>query len=366
MTMVKSLVNPPEHLNSVAIFGLSLTFSLWLITSWRLFFHYFGCPCSPTSQEISRVPGLTMRRSFHSLLWISTLFEGIAYIEGTISNNSEIVAYILLRFGLTVFQYGAFSVVTVYWIQQCQTARAGAHETKKIFVILVGILVSTSVLLFAFAVWDVVDLLLYYDNIDDFVANSMLHFIMAPIVCVTWNILGINNLVCVYLIVIRLVKVPSWKNLGRMQKFRLVMHKISGMIICAICYMVRGIYVIIHLAGISYETDWMYWMGAVWIPTVVPSIILLYAFRRRDRLPGWIEGGHVVDLVAPPTEAFSALSNYLTDADHLSVSEATPTPRPSLEVDNNRSKSNGLYFYDFSQSDSRSGRLSGTYPAELI
>lgn len=85
----------------VGIIGASLTGVLFLITSWRLIFHSWGCcDCRfPDRQHAAFISegahqmdtgflgggipgGLTMRRAYHVLLWYAAarIFEGITVI----------------------------------------------------------------------------------------------------------------------------------------------------------------------------------------------------------------------------------------------------------------------------------------------
>lgn len=55
---------------TVGFYGAILTGTLFLIATWRLTAHLFGyCTGCGGSGGGGRAEGMTMRRSFHSLLW---------------------------------------------------------------------------------------------------------------------------------------------------------------------------------------------------------------------------------------------------------------------------------------------------------
>jgi len=59
-------------LQAGAVIGLSLTATLWLVSSYRLASHFIGWTiCKPRDfdQQGRLAEGMTMRRMFHILLW---------------------------------------------------------------------------------------------------------------------------------------------------------------------------------------------------------------------------------------------------------------------------------------------------------
>ena len=53
----------------------------------------------------------------------------------------------------------------------------------------------------------------------------------------------------------------------------------------------------------TFEAGVGWWVGNCWIPTFVPSIMLLYSIRKRDREPGTIDGVSEPLLPSPHAEA---------------------------------------------------------------
>merc|ERR1719148_445016 len=59
---------------------------------------------------------------------------------------------------------------------------------------------------------------------------------------------------------------------------------IVPMVLCGLSYYLRSGWTAADIAGRSGGLSW--WIGGCWLPTFVPSVMLLYSVRKRDRDTG--------------------------------------------------------------------------------
>jgi len=111
------------------LIGLCVSVSLWLVTSWRLLRHLL---CRKRIQPASSI---TLRRSFHLLLWAAMSFEAAGYAsmmglfssfqEEMDSTSKDRLDYVLFELiGRSVFEFLAFASVTVLWYNTAKEATA--------------------------------------------------------------------------------------------------------------------------------------------------------------------------------------------------------------------------------------------------
>ena len=86
----------------------------------------------------------------------------------------------------------------------------------------------------------------------------------------------------------KLTGLRNWKSLPKKVQLRILMQTFFTMFSCAFCYILRSIMIILEYHSICHEekmieTSPIWWFGAIWIPTVVPSCLLLFTMRNLDK-----------------------------------------------------------------------------------
>mmetsp|Transcript_27933 Transcript_27933/g.43385 ORF Transcript_27933/g.43385 Transcript_27933/m.43385 type:complete len:386 (+) Transcript_27933:284-1441(+) len=333
--------------STVGVYGVSLTGTLFLIATWRLTAHLFGyCTgCGGTSGGGGRAEGLTMRRSFHSLLWIAMLFEMLGYAEmlgfrlSEDKNKSEKWGYCLLEvLGRCTFEFGAFSVATVLWFFTVKSSRAGQgvgtgtneehfqNFGKLYFLPFLVLLVFFA--LTTHSIFVAVDLVQGDDEtLHDWKYNSSEHQRHLVAEGCWWAIHGVMVLTCGWLMYLRLLGLPSYRSLRASQKTPILTRMLVTLFSCAACYEMRAVMIFLARTSLDdddpdaedFENGHVWWICAMWVPTLVPSTLLLYAFRRLERRPSWIEGvpestASAIPSPSPPDEIWKSFKRIIYDS----------------------------------------------------
>ncbi|KAL3764550.1 hypothetical protein ACHAWO_007921 [Cyclotella atomus] len=319
-----SLTSTSIHLNpnlnnlAASITGLSISTFIFVIASWRLLVHYSGwlikCGCiqsSSTTTNINnsgtnvgnvyiRSEGLTTKRILHILLWSAMLIEGIAYIDMLIVGSSNQVNYLCLDIlGRGIFEYTTFGILTVYWFHMTSAARAIDREKDVMFTLFPVLLGLVTVCMIGVNTLEAVVLLRNtegYTSLSEFRSESSIHRITLLIECICWGIHAIIVSICGGMVYRRISSLPNFAALGSKAKHRIYNKMLFPIVCCALSYALRaGWYGADYVSRIqdpntTFETGAGWWIGNVWIPTLIPSLCLLYSVRKRDREPGSIDG----------------------------------------------------------------------------
>lgn len=332
------LVGGPVMTAKVAgIVGLCLTSSLWIIVSWRLLFHS-KCWC----YREAVVDGVTIKRMLHGLLWATMVVEGVAYalmVGGT--DTSHKVTYTLLDIiGFGILEYWTFVVGTAYWFNLIYTARS-VGESKFTLLIFPTILVIITLAVTVVSIFEAMDLWNgLYLSVSEFREQSRLYRIALLTESVGWGIHGALVVICGCMVHRRISSLPTISQV-RSEARRNIMNKmIIPMVFCALSYFLRSGFLAADFATHvinksnntgNFEAGVGWWIGYCWIPTLIPSIMLLYSIRKRDReSPG--DGAVYMILQSPnsvgshedPFRSFQRTRDY-DDGTYESIGSVKPS-----------------------------------------
>ncbi|KAL9184458.1 hypothetical protein ACHAXT_002544 [Thalassiosira profunda] len=288
--------------------GLSITSVLWLISSWRLVYHYSGwcSKCCPRSGEESvsngspdsdqvRTEGLTTKRILHGLLWLAMTVEGVAYADMVATNASNKLNYTLLDIiGRGILEFSTFVIGTVHWFGILARAGAGGAAGKRVspkFYPL--LLLVTTIAVTVCSVFEAVALLSGgYESVHDFRSRSRIHRVTLIVESAGWGTHAVVVAICGGMVHRRVKNLPTFSQV-RSEARRAIVHKmIVPIVFCGLCYALRAGWMAadfvsrIQSPETTFEAGLGWWIGNCWIPTFIPSVMLLYSIRRRDREPG--------------------------------------------------------------------------------
>lgn len=302
--------------------GLCISATLWLITFWRVVFHLLRCRQQRESSSWEKC--VTPRRVFHALLWMAMSLECVAYADVArlipLSRDRALatkMGYVLLEvIGRAIFEYQAFIVVTILWYD---TARATAEE-RKVLDSLPRILLGTGLTLSIASIWEAVDILTS-SNEASWVFRGHI-FVEA----VSWGIHAIAAFICTWLTATRILRLSTLPQSDTWTRHAILSKSLAPMILCVICYTVRAVWLVCLFISMPitsnlanrYGVAW--WIGFVWIPTLVPSTMLLYSARKRDPTP--VDNDRLTHPLlptpGPPAEAFISFRKFRENHDLFS------------------------------------------------
>mmetsp|Transcript_9849 Transcript_9849/g.14068 ORF Transcript_9849/g.14068 Transcript_9849/m.14068 type:complete len:401 (+) Transcript_9849:81-1283(+) len=318
-----SVAGPTLSFRVSGIVGLCITGILWIIVSWRLLYHYSGwwvkcCKSrreqqhpNNTGQEILgeepdsdivishlRTDGFTMKRSLHIMLWSTMTVDLVGYADMVGTNVSNKLNYTLLDIvGRGIFEFTTFVIGTIHWFKVTSKARAGASEKQVMFTLLPSILILANVAVICCSIFEAVVLLAGdSEDIHEFRSTSKIHRISLIVESSGW---GIHALVVSFLgrmVYKRIASLPTFSQVRSRAKRNIITKMIIPIIFCALSYALRSAWMAADFASrilrpdSTFETGIGWWIGNCWIPTIIPSMMLLYSIRKRDREPGMIDG----------------------------------------------------------------------------
>mmetsp|Transcript_19467 Transcript_19467/g.41637 ORF Transcript_19467/g.41637 Transcript_19467/m.41637 type:complete len:360 (-) Transcript_19467:182-1261(-) len=312
------------------IVGLCITSFLWVIASWRLLYHYSGwcskcCKRTKEDEEINhlRTDGLTTKRLLHGLLWTAMVVEGVAYADMVGTNSSNKLNYVLLDIiGRGILEFSTFVIGTVHWFNITSQARAG--DKKLAFAIFPAILAILTIAVTVSSTFEAVTLLHGgYDTVHGFRSQSDIHRITLLVESVGWGIHAGIVAICGRMVYLRISSLPTFSQVRSHAKRNIITKMIIPMIFCALSYLLRSGWMAADFASrlVSPETTFEqgvgWWVGNCWVPTFIPSIMLLYSIRKRDREPGSIDGVPETLLQSPnaemPADPFQSFQQTFRD-----------------------------------------------------
>ncbi|CAB9505008.1 expressed unknown protein [Seminavis robusta] len=345
------------------VIGLMLSIPLWLLTSWRLSFHFNG--------GSSR---WTLRRRFHVLLWCATLSEAIAYADfaGLVAPIfgrafSDKIGYILLDLaGRSIFEFLAFSSVTELWLQtslQASPTTISRHYHQRSLLIrtLNRVLGGVSVLMSGILIVYLL-LLTTGEPIEKIEKSELLFRIQILMESLAWAVGAAFVLMCIQITKERIqISFATFPPADEAERINLQVQALAPMVVCASCYGLRAFFLFCRLVGaesavfvatMRFHPVW--WLFFVWAPTLLVVAAALYAARRRDR-SALLDGGggdpllpdnHIPLLgqlgqpsVPPPAAAFQNFRRFAegitTPSPSVGPSSPVKTPQQSNDDDNN-------------------------------
>ena len=281
----------------VGIVGICITSFLWIIVSWRLFYHYSGWWCTNSccskrvgEEEDIRTDGLTTKRLLHVLLWTTMVVEGVAYADMISTDSSNKLNYTLLDIvGRGILEFWTFIIGTVYWFNVISQSRVG--DKRLAFAFFPSILALITIGVTVSCILEAVALLTGSETIDEFRETSKIHRITLMVEAAGWGIHAVIVAVCGTFVYKRIQSLPTLSQVRSQAKRNIINKMIIPMVFCALSYALRSGWMAADFASrivspeVTFEAGVGWWVGNCWIPTFVPSIMLLYSIRKRDREP---------------------------------------------------------------------------------
>jgi hypothetical protein len=313
--------------------GLCISAALWLITLWRVGFHLLRC-CKEQNENSSSTScekSMTRRRVFHALLWMAMSLECVAYADVAgifpLSHDRAYatkLGYVLLEVIGRAFEFLAFSIVTMLWFD---TARATTAEERTLLDSLPRILLALGLILSMASVWEAFDILI---SSKDASWVFRLHIFVES---VSWGLHAIAAAICTWMTATRILRLSTLPQSGIWTRRAVFSKALAPMILCSMCYAARAVWLLClfvqmpktsNLAN-RYGVAW--WIGFVWIPTLVPSTTLLYSARKRDPPPDQDNDRLTHPLLptpGPPAEAFISFKRFRENHDLFSPLSVDP------------------------------------------
>lgn len=149
------------------IVGLCLTSFLWIITSWRLFYHHLNC-------QRFRADDFTTKRLLHGFIWTTMIIEMIAYVSMVKKNSANKFNYTVLNIvGMGILETFTFIIGTIHWFNIISRGRV---EDKNLAVTIYPVLALVAIGLTVSSTYEAVDLWKGgYDTIEGFRAGSKIY-----------------------------------------------------------------------------------------------------------------------------------------------------------------------------------------------
>mmetsp|Transcript_11992 Transcript_11992/g.25540 ORF Transcript_11992/g.25540 Transcript_11992/m.25540 type:complete len:361 (+) Transcript_11992:125-1207(+) len=297
------------------IVGLCITSLLWVIVSWRLLYHYSGwcsnCFNRPKDDErnLPRMDGLTTKRILHGLLWTAMVVEGVAYADMVATNSSNKLNYTLLDIiGRGILEFSTFIIGTVHWFNIISHARAG--EKKLAFTFFPAILAIVTIAVTVSSTFEAVALLHGgYESVHEFRATSQIHRVTLLVESAGWGIHAIIVTICCKMVYKGISSLPTFSQVRSEAKRNIINKMIIPMVFCALSYALRSGWMAADFASrivspeTTFEAGLGWWIGNCWIPTFIPSIMLLYSIRKRDRETGSMDSARENLIQSPHAES---------------------------------------------------------------
>jgi hypothetical protein len=283
------------------------------------------------------------------------------------------LGYVLLEvFGRSIFEYLAFSVVTVMWFKTAIEARfVNREEMNRFLTCLPKILLGWACLLVGISLLQAVDIISAGTIDPDGQYKGSAWALRAHLLVegFSWGFHAILAMLCVAITAKRIMYLSTWPQSGVMTRLKIMTKALLPMILCALCYTTRSLWLIqqfaqmpsapTHSAHRSYP-GW--WIGFVWIPTLLPSAMLLYSARKRDPMPSIGDESYSSPLLptpVPPAEAFISFQRF---SEHGGDAPYTPL-RIGYDDDDEDDDDDTA---DEEALDKRSGRLSSVEDSTLV
>ena len=236
------------------------------------------------------------------------------------------LGYVLLEvIGRAIFEFLAFSVVTILWFNTAQDVSTA--ERRIVLDSLPGVLIATGLVLSIGSVWEAADMLTS-SNEASWVFRG--HILLEGL---SWGIHAMIVAVCAILTAKRILRLSTLPQSDTWTRTAVLVKPLVPMALCCICYMVRAVWLVrlfVTMPKTSNLADRYgvaYWVGFIWIPTMVPSTMLLYSARKLDPAPD--QGNDplarpLLPTPVPPAEAFISFRRFKENHDLFSPLSEDP------------------------------------------
>ena len=266
----------------VGVLGFSFYAILFLAVSFQLKHHL-------TKGDFR----LTLRKSFHTILWMYALLEALSYIpmafEGATIYTKPFYIMHLLAISCDIT---AFSLVTVLW---SRTLTLTPNERRFFSSSFPFVLITADAAFLVYSVFVCFDIVRYRAeqtneevDLDTWAKSSpsYKHLLIAEPCALSFNALCV--IVYGAKMVYKLVSLRNWPTLPRQVQLRILTQTFFTMFSCAFCYLLRSLMLVLEYSRIErsdslMDTNAAWWFGAIWIPTIVPSCLLLFTMRNLDK-----------------------------------------------------------------------------------
>lgn len=275
--------------------GFCLSSVLLILAIWRLAYHF-------SSNDFS----WTSRRVFHGLFCVAMLVEAFSYADlcGMISLSSdpqisERLGYILLEIvGRSLLEVLTYSVVTALWLETVgkNIGRLGQN----------ALLVSWGAIVLSTSSLQIVEMLRSEQDVE---WTYQLHcFVEAT----CWLLHCMASVACCVFTTKRIVSLSTFPQFSAGTRIKVLVKALLPMMLCSICYGLRSgclfVYELESRTPTYSRESLLWWIGFSWVPTLIPSLMLLYSTRKRDIGMGYHQDSTSVPLLlsppGPPAEAF--------------------------------------------------------------
>ena len=269
-------------------------------------------------------------------------FELIAYLDlaNIVSLHTEFcyrqkIGYALYDIiGRGIFEFTTFAIGTTIWFQQIAAGRAIATEESIVFHVYPFLLTLASIVLAVSATNESARLLnpnSIYPTLTDFERGARAHRAQVLVESAAWSLHGLVVTIGAVMLFTRISGLPTYsRTVPLHSKLDVILKMIGPMMVCCICFFLRASFLFANYVNIvKGHTEYLegtvkWWIGNIWVPTVLPGVVMLYSTRRRDRSPGAIEGISDASLIPeaiPPQEAFLACRRMVGNEENGGVEE---------------------------------------------
>ncbi|GMH59380.1 hypothetical protein TrRE_jg11471, partial [Triparma retinervis] len=228
---------------------------------------------------------LTLRKTFHLSLFIYVALESISYIPMTfLSETSYTPPYYACHLLAVSFDVTAFSLVTVLW------SRTVLNVTNKKYRWIYGLVGAVDVGFLVTSLSVIHDMSLHTprSDLNAWAESSGCYKLLLLLEPTTLTFNALCVIVYGSRMLHKLVSLRNWDSLPRAVQVRILTQTFFTMFSCAFCYLLRSTLLFLEYRRIQSDeslmpTSWMWWVGAIWIPQIVPSGLLLFTMRNLDK-----------------------------------------------------------------------------------
>mmetsp|Transcript_21807 Transcript_21807/g.45444 ORF Transcript_21807/g.45444 Transcript_21807/m.45444 type:complete len:378 (+) Transcript_21807:191-1324(+) len=260
----------------VGVLGFTMFLILSFIVFYRLLYHL-----KHGSNGL-----FTLRKTFHLSLFIYVALESISYIPMSfLSLDQYSPVYYACHLLAVSFDITAFSLVTVLW------SRTVLNVNNRRYRWIYGLVGGVDIGFFISSCCVINDMLTNTSSSSDLNAWASSSPSYANLLILEPCTLTFNAL-CVIVygsrMLYKLVSLRNWGALPRKVQVRILTQTFFTMFSCAFCYLLRSFLLFLEYRKIKVSdslmpTNWLWWVGAIWIPQIVPSGLLLFTMRNLDK-----------------------------------------------------------------------------------
>lgn len=276
------------------IIGLCLASFLCVVASWRLLYHYSGwCDSKYEEEDVNhyRIDRMSTKRMLHGLLWSASVVEIVAYADMVATNSNCKLSYSLLDVvGRGILEFSTFIVGSRHWFHIISESRAVGEE-RLTFALFPIILAIITIAVIISSTIEVVDLWAGgYDTVEDFQRSSKMHQATLLVDAVAYLALALIVAKSAAMVHKRISSLPTMSQVRQHAKRNIINKMMIPMIFCALSYALRSAWMATDFTSriispdTNFESGVCWWVGNCWLPTIIPSIMLLYSIRKRDRV----------------------------------------------------------------------------------